>query len=178
MDKILILDFGSQYNQLIARRIREMNVYCELKPFDVTLDFIKEFNPVGIIFSGGPSSVNDEGSPDVDPKIFELGIPILGICYGMQLTSSRLGGKLSSGKSREYGRAYIKNLAPNSPFFKGISPKTQVWMSHSDYVSEIPQGFYPIAKTDTIPFAAIGNDENGEHVLTPRDAYADVPAGG
>ena len=159
MDKILILDFGSQYNQLIARRIREMNVYCELKPFDVTLDFIKEFNPVGIIFSGGPSSVNDEGSPDVDPKIFELGIPILGICYGMQLTSSRLGGKLSSGKSREYGRAYIENLAPDSPFFKGISPKTQVWMSHSDYVSEIPQGFYPIAKTDTIPFAAIGNDE-------------------
>ena len=116
MDKILILDFGSQYNQLIARRIREMNVYCELKPFDVTLDFIKEFNPVGIIFSGGPSSVNDEGSPDVDPKIFELGIPILGICYGMQLTSSRLGGKLSSGKSREYGRAYIENLAPDSPF--------------------------------------------------------------
>ena len=159
MDKILILDFGSQYNQLIARRIREMNVYCELKPFDVTLDFIKEFNPVGIIFSGGPSSVNDEGSPDVDPKIFELGIPILGICYGMQLTSSRLGGKLSSGKSREYGRAYIENLAPDSPFFKGISPKTQVWMSHSDYVSEIPAGFYPIAKTDTIPFAAIGNDE-------------------
>ena len=159
MDKILILDFGSQYNQLIARRIREMNVYCELKPFDVMLDFIKEFNPVGIIFSGGPSSVNDEGSPDVDPKIFELGIPILGICYGMQLTSSRLGGKLSSGKSREYGRAYIENLAPDSPFFKGISPKTQVWMSHSDYVSEIPQGFYPIAKTDTIPFAAIGNDE-------------------
>ena len=158
MDKILILDFGSQYNQLIARRIREMNVYCELKPFDVTLDFIKEFNPVGIIFSGGPSSVNDEGSPDVDPKIFELGIPILGICYGMQLTSSRLGGKLSSGKSREYGRAYIENLAPDSPFFKGISPKTQVWMSHSDYVSEIPAGFYPIAKTDTIPFAAIGND--------------------
>ena len=158
MDKILILDFGSQYNQLIARRIREMNVYCELKPFDVSIDFIKEFNPVGIIFSGGPSSVNDEGSPDVDPKIFELGIPILGICYGMQLTSSRLGGKLSSGKSREYGRAYIENLAPDSPFFKGISPKTQVWMSHSDYVSEIPQGFYPIAKTDTIPFAAIGND--------------------
>ena len=159
MDKILILDFGSQYNQLIARRIREMNVYCELKPFDVSLDFIKDFAPKGIIFSGGPSSVNDEGAPDVDPKIFELGIPILGICYGMQLTSSRLGGKLSSGKSREYGRAYIENLAPDSPFFKGISLKTQVWMSHSDYVSEIPQGFYPIAKTDTIPFAAIGNDE-------------------
>lgn len=159
MDKILILDFGSQYNQLIARRIREMNVYCELKPFDVTLDFIKDFAPKGIIFSGGPSSVNDEGSPDVDPKIFELGIPILGICYGMQLTSSRLGGKLSSGNSREYGRAYIENIAPESPFFKGISLKTQVWMSHSDYVSEIPKGFYQIAKTDTIPFAAIGNDE-------------------
>ena len=91
MDKILILDFGSQYNQLIARRIREMNVYCELHPFDITIDFIKKYAPAGIIFSGGPSSVNDEGSPDVDPKIFELGIPILGICYGMQLTASQIG---------------------------------------------------------------------------------------
>ena len=158
MDKILILDFGSQYNQLIARRIRELNVYCELHPFDVSLDFIKDFSPSGIIFSGGPNSVQEKNAPKVDPAIFSLGIPILGICYGMQLISFCLGGKLGSGKSREYGRAYIEKLSDNSPFFKGVSEKTQVWMSHSDYVAEIPEDFYPIAKTSTIPFAAIGCD--------------------
>lgn len=159
MDKVLILDFGSQYNQLIARRIREMNVYCELHPFDVTIDFIKEFAPVGIIFSGGPNSVNDAGSPDVSPEIFKLGIPILGICYGMQLMSVRLGGRLESGDSREYGRAMVENLAPKSPLFRNVSDSTQVWMSHSDHVSVLPSGFYPIAKTNSIPYAAIGNDE-------------------
>nr|HQI05547.1 glutamine-hydrolyzing GMP synthase [bacterium] len=159
MDKVLILDFGSQYNQLIARRIREMNVYCELHTFDVTIDFIKEFAPVGIIFSGGPNSVNDEGSPDVSPEIFNLGIPILGICYGMQLMSVRLGGRLESGDSREYGRAMVENLAPKSPLFRNVSDSTQVWMSHSDHVSVLPSGFYPIAKTNSIPYAAIGNDE-------------------
>lgn len=159
MDRLLILDFGSQYNQLIARRIREMHVYCELHPFDVSIDFIKKFNPKGIIFSGGPSSVNDEGAPDVDVEIFKLGIPVLGICYGMQLMSVRLGGSLGSGDSREYGRAEVQNLAPKSPLFKNVSEMSQVWMSHSDHVSVLPEGFYTIAKTDSIPYAAIGNDE-------------------
>jgi len=160
MDKILILDFGSQYNQLIARRIREMHVYCELHSFDVGIDFIKEFKPSGIIFSGGPSSVNEPGSPDIDPDIFKLGVPILGICYGMQLLSERLGGRLESGGNREYGRAMVENLAPKSPLFRNISDTTQVWMSHSDHVSKLPYGFYPIAKTESIPYAAIGNDDD------------------
>ncbi len=159
MDKILILDFGSQYNQLIARRIREMHVYCELHPYDVGMEFIKDFKPSGIIFSGGPSSVNDPGAPDIDSSIFKQGIPILGICYGMQLLSERLGGKLENGGNREYGRAIVENLAPKSPLFRNISDSTQVWMSHSDHVSKLPYGFYPIAKTESIPFAAIGNDD-------------------
>ncbi len=159
MNRILILDFGSQYNQLIARRIREMHVYCELHPFDISLDFIKEFNPSGIIFSGGPNTVSDEGAPDIDDRIFELGIPILGICYGMQLMAVKLGGKLESGESREYGRAIISNLAPKSPLFLKISETTQVWMSHSDHVSKMPEGFYKIAKTDSIEHAAMGDDE-------------------
>ncbi len=159
MDKLLILDFGSQYNQLIARRIREMHVYCELHPFDVSMDFIKDFNPKGIIFSGGPSSVNDKGAPDVDPEIFRLGIPVLGICYGMQLMSVRLGGSLGSGDSREYGRAMVRNLAPKSPLFRNVSQTSQVWMSHSDHVNELPEGFYTIADTESIPYAAIGNDD-------------------
>jgi len=159
MNRILILDFGSQYNQLIARRIREMHVYCELHPYDVSVEFIKEFNPSGIIFSGGPNTVSDEGAPDVDSGIFELGIPILGICYGMQLMAVKLGGLLESGESREYGRAVIKNLAPKSPLFIKISETTEVWMSHSDHVSKMPEGFYKIAETDSIHYAAMGNDE-------------------
>ncbi len=158
MDKILVLDFGSQYNQLIARRVREMNVYSELHSCNVSIDFIREFSPVGIIFSGGPASVGEDGAPDIDPAIFDLNIPILGICYGMQLVSMKLGGELKGGDSREYGRAYINNEAPASPLFKGVSARTQVWMSHSDHVSRLPEGFYKIAGTDSIPFAAAGDD--------------------
>ena len=165
MNRILILDFGSQYNQLIARRIREMHVYCELHPYDVSIEFIKEFNPNGIIFSGGPNTVSDEGAPDVDDRIFELGIPILGICYGMQLMAVKLGGKLESGESREYGRAIIKNLAPKSPLFRKISETTQVWMSHSDHVSWMPEGFYRIADTDSIHNAAMGDDERSFYAV-------------
>ncbi len=159
MDKVLILDFGSQYNQLIARRVREMHVYCELHPFNVGIDFIKKFNPKGIIFSGGPSSVTDADAPDISGEIFELGIPILGICYGMQLTAKKLGGKLGQGTNREYGRAEVAVEAPNSPLFRGVSAKTQVWMSHGDHVDALPNGFYRIASTETVPFAAAGNDD-------------------
>lgn len=158
MDKILILDFGSQYNQLIARRIREMHVYCELHPFNVGIDFIKAFSPSGIIFSGGPSSVSDEGAPDVSGEIFKLGIPILGICYGMQLTVKHLGGTIESGHNREYGRAMVKNIAPKSPLFRNVSAETQVWMSHGDHVGSIPDDFYQIASTDSVKYAAAGND--------------------
>ncbi|MCK5809416.1 glutamine-hydrolyzing GMP synthase [bacterium] len=158
MDKILILDFGSQYNQLIARRIRELHVYCELHPYSVSLDFIKDFKPKGIIFSGGPNSVYDNGAPDISDEIFALDIPILGICYGMQLVTKKLNGKIGRSDSREYGRAVVDNLAPSSPFFNSVSDSTQVWMSHADFVEALPEGFYPIAKTDSIPYAAAGND--------------------
>ncbi|HSA32419.1 MAG TPA: glutamine-hydrolyzing GMP synthase [bacterium] len=159
MHRILVLDFGSQYNQLIARRIREMHVYCELHPYSVGIDFIRKFAPQGIIFSGGPSSVTDPGAPDVPQELFDLGIPILGICYGMQLTAHKLGGKLGSGHAREYGRATIEVTAPDSPLLRGVSAKTQVWMSHGDHVATLPAGFHPIARTDSIPFGAAGNDE-------------------
>jgi len=158
MHRILVLDFGSQYNQLIARRIREMHVYCELHPYSVGLDFIRDFAPDGIVFSGGPSSVTDPGAPDVPKELFDLGIPILGICYGMQLTAHKLGGKLGSGHAREYGRAMITLTAPASPLFKGVSTSTQVWMSHGDHVAKLPAGFKPLAKSESIPFAAAGND--------------------
>jgi len=158
MHKVLILDFGSQYNQLIARRIREMHVYCELHPYSVGIDFIKTFSPSGIVFSGGPRSVTDPGAPDVPYEIFDLGIPILGICYGMQLTAHKLGGTLGTGHAREYGRATVTVTEPNSPLFKDISPATQVWMSHGDHVTQLPAGFRPLAKSDSIPFAAAGDD--------------------
>ncbi len=158
MHRILVLDFGSQYNQLIARRIREMHVYCELHPYSVGIEFIKNFEPSGIVFSGGPASVTDEGAPDVPQELFDLGIPILGICYGMQLTARKLGGELGSGHAREYGRATIALTDPSSPLFKGISGPTQVWMSHGDHVAKLPDGFRPLAKSDSIPYAAAGND--------------------
>ncbi len=164
MDKILILDFGSQYNQLIARRVRELHVYCELHPYNVSVDFIKKFSPKGIILSGGPESVYDTNAPDIDSAVFELGIPIMGICYGMQLIAKKLGGTVARSDSREYGRAVVENLAPASPFFKAVSDTTQVWMSHSDFVSQLPNGFYPIARTDTIPFAAAGDDKRRIYV--------------
>lgn len=158
MDKVLVLDFGSQYNQLIARRIRELHVYCELHPYSVSMEFIRSFNPKGIILSGGPNSVYEAGAPDMSDELFALGIPILGICYGMQLITKKLGGKIGRSDSREYGRTVVENTAPNSPFFHAVSDTTQVWMSHSDFVEKLPEGFYPIAKTDSIPFAAAGDD--------------------
>ncbi len=158
MHRILILDFGSQYNQLIARRIREMHVYCELHPYSVGMEFIKRFAPSGIIFSGGPSSVTDPNAPDIPSEIFDLGVPILGICYGMQLTAHKMGGKLGSGHAREYGRAMITIADPGSPLLKGVSPSTQVWMSHGDHVAMLPAGFRTIARSETIPYAAAAND--------------------
>ena len=160
LDKILILDFGSQYTQLIARRIREHNVYCEIHPFNYSLDKIKEFNPQGIVLSGGPSSVYDENAPLVSRELFSLGIPSLGICYGMQLMSHALGGKVEHSLKREYGRAYI-NINNNSGLFEGFnsSENLDVWMSHGDKVTAIPEGFIQIASTENCAFAAVMNPE-------------------
>lgn len=158
-ETILILDFGSQVTQLIARRIREFNIYCEVKNCDISLEEIKKINPIAIIFSGGPSSVNEEKAPTIDSKIFDLNLPILGICYGQQLICNLLGGKVEAAHEREFGRAFI-DLIEDSPLFFGFTGKSsQVWMSHGDKVTTIPQGFKVIAKTDNAPFAIISDEK-------------------
>ena len=158
-DKIIVLDFGSQYNQLITRRIRDFGIYSELLPHDLSIDKIKEMNPKGIIFSGGPNSVYDEGALKVDPEIFKLGIPILGICYGMQLMSYDLGGKVEPADNKEYGRANTTVEDPNSALFKGLPSKQYVWMSHGDLVTRAPKGFEVTASSKNCPIAAIANPD-------------------
>jgi GMP synthase (glutamine-hydrolysing) len=158
--KILVLDFGSQTTQLIARRIRELGVYSEIKPCFVSLEEIKGFNPSGIILSGGPSSVYDKDAPMISAEIFELGIPILGICYGLQLISYLLGGKVERSEKREFGPAYIKIIEENA-LFKGLKKgeKYKVWMSHSDKIEFLPKSFYVLAETENTPFAAVAHVE-------------------
>lgn len=165
-DKILVLDFGSQYTQLIARRIRESKVYSEIFPFNASIEKIKAFNPKGIILSGGPSSVYDKGAPSPDMEVFKLGIPILGICYGMQLMAHYLGGRVSKAAKREYGRAELI-IDDNSDLFKGIGSKlrTIVWMSHGDRIEKIPKGFSIIGHTDNSPIAAMASMERKFYAL-------------
>ena len=153
---VLVIDFGGQYNQLIARRVRENNVYCEIIPYNTPIEKIKEKSPKGIIFTGGPNSVYGEGTPRVDKEVFELGVPILGICYGHQLTSYTLGGKVESPDIREYGKTEVK-IDNSSLLFEGIKEIDQSWMSHTDYVSQVPEGFKVTASTDQCPVAAMEN---------------------
>lgn len=153
---IVILDFGSQYNQLIARRIREMGVYSEVLPFNTPLEEILERKPAGIILSGGPSSVNSDNANLVDKTLFKSGIPILGICYGMQLTAHLLGGKVKKGTKGEYGKSSFE-IIRNNPFFNGISRVSTVWMSHFDEVEEVPEGFEISGKSDVI--ASMANEQ-------------------
>lgn len=159
MDKqtVIVIDFGGQYNQLIARRVREHNVYCEVMAYTRTIDEIKAKNPIGIIFTGGPNSVYGEDAPRCSKEIFELGIPVLGICYGAQLMSHMLGGTVKSAQTREYGKTIVK--LEESPLFEGIDSTGVCWMSHTDYVSEVPEGFRIIGTTEACPVAAYGNDE-------------------
>ena len=153
---ILILDFGSQYTQLIARRVREQNVYSEIHPFNLSLERIRAMQPTGIILSGGPSSVYDEGAPRISADIFNLGVPILGICYGVQLTSLLLGGKVESASHREYGRAQVR-LESASELFHGFTTGEElaVWMSHGDRVESLPAGFRRVGTSPNCPFAAV-----------------------
>ncbi len=156
-DKILILDFGSQYTQLIARRVRECEIYSEIHPYNLDVEKVKAFSPQGIILSGGPASVYGETAPKCDPDLFALGIPILGICYGLQLTAHLLGGKVVPSSKREYGRARI-TVKPGGKLFKGIGRSgvsLPVWMSHGDHVSALPSGFRSLAYSRNTPFAAI-----------------------
>ena len=157
-ESIVILDFGGQYNQLIARRVRENHVYCEVLPGTASLERIRGLSPMGIILSGGPSSVYEKGAPQCDPGIYSLGVPVLGICYGMQLTTMLLGGRVTGADKREYGKAAVR--LHESGLFEGIpSGSTVCWMSHGDQVEAIPEGFRVIADTHTCPFAAVA-DEN------------------
>ena len=147
MEKILIVDFYGQYNQLIARRVRECNVYSEIVPYDTPIEKIKEKNPKGIIFTGGPSSVYLENAPMCNKEIFELGIPVLGICYGMQLMTYMLGGEVQRAEKREYGVTNVK-IDNDSQIFSGFSKENKFLMSHTDFVAKLPEGFSKIAETD------------------------------
>jgi GMP synthase (glutamine-hydrolysing) len=156
-EKILILDFGSQYTQLIARRVREAHVYCELHPCDLDLAAIRAFAPRGIILSGGPQSVYEEGAPRIVEALFDLGVPILGICYGMQLLSRHFGGEVVPAGKREYGHAELLAAGRPGPLFDGffIEGKSPVWMSHGDHVARVPAGFEVVAATENAPVCAI-----------------------
>ena len=157
-ETILVLDFGSQYSQLIARRIRECKVYSRIVPFSTPVEKIREEAPMGIILSGGPASVYQDNAPKCDPEIFNLGIPVLGICYGLQLTVMTLGGKVARGHAREYGKAEIE-ITGESPLLDGLPSPLQVWMSHGDKVTALPEGFVTTAKTTNTEFAAIRHTE-------------------
>ncbi len=156
-ETVIVLDFGGQYNQLIARRVRECNVYCEVLPYSTDIKKIKEKNPVGIIFTGGPNSVYAEEAPTCSKEIFEMGIPVLGICYGSQLMAQMLGGRVERADKREYGKAEIS--LKDSKLFEGIENETVCWMSHTDFIDKVPDGFEVTASTSSCPTAAYENAE-------------------
>ncbi len=157
-ETILIIDFGSQFTQLITRRVRESNVYSEIHPHGITIEEIKKINPIGIILSGGPMSVYDEGAPKVDNSIFNLDKPILGICYGMQLICLNSNGLVEPARDREYGKATLKISDRNNKLFKDVKETSTVWMSHGDYLTEIPDKFKLTATSDSSPICSIANE--------------------
>jgi GMP synthase (glutamine-hydrolysing) len=174
-ETVLILDFGSQYTQLIARRIRELGVYCEIHPFSAEIEKIRELNPRGIILSGGPNSVYEDGAPHCSSQVLELGVPVLGLCYGLQLISYFLGGKVEPSNRREYGAARIKLLTP-SKLLADLPEEFPVWMSHGDHVTAGPPGFQVIAETDNA-LGAVENVEKGIYGLQFHPEVAHTPDG-
>ncbi len=175
-EMVIVLDFGGQYSHLIARRIRECKVFCEMLPYHTSLAEIKARSPQGIVFSGGPASVCQEGAPTCDPGIYDLGIPILGICYGMQLMARQLGGSVAPAEYREYGRATLEVLDPDQ-ILQGLGPKEQCWMSHGDRVEAAPPGFKTIARTAQAPVAAIANEEKKIYGVQFHPEVAHTPKG-
>ena len=160
---VIVLDFGGQYNQLIARRVRECNVYCEVKPYTTPLEELKAMHPIGFIFTGGPNSVYDAKAPHYDPAIFQLGVPILGICYGCQLMAHTLGGKVTAAQAdsaREYGKTETF-YETTCKLFKGLPAQGISWMSHSDYMAQVPDGFQLMAHSDACPNVAIADEQRG-----------------
>jgi GMP synthase (glutamine-hydrolysing) len=176
-ERVLVLDFGSQYAQLIARRVREQRVYCEIVRHDITAARIKELAPRGIILSGGPASVYEAGAPRCDPGLFRLGIPVLGICYGMQLACDALGGRVGRATAREYGRSECEVLEADT-LFEGVPRRTEVWMSHGDQVDGIAEEFVPLARTATCPFAAVRHRSLPVFGLQFHPEVTHTPAGG
>ena len=175
MESILVLDFGGQYNQLIARRVREAHVFCEVKPCTIPLSEIKEGNYAGIIFTGGPASVYAKNAPTVDAGIFDLGVPILGICYGAQLTAYLLGGKVASAATREYGRTSVSTT--ESVLFKNVPKETTCWMSHTDYISDVPAGFARTAHTNVCPVAAMADPKKKIYAVQFHPEVMHTPEG-
>ncbi len=179
-DRILILDFGSQVTQLIARRVRESGVYCEIHPFNrVTAESLAQYAPKAVILSGGPSSVADFGSPRAPEAVFDLGVPVLGICYGQQTMCEQLGGKVEPGDHREFGRAYV-DVIDDCALFTGVwakGAKEQVWMSHGDRVTQLPDGFRVVGTSEGAPFAAIANDERRFYAVQFHPEVVHTPHG-
>ena len=167
---VIVVDFGGQYNQLIARRVRENHVYCEVYPYNKAVEKIKELKPQGVIFTGGPNSVYEDNAPQIEAEVFELGIPVLGLCYGMQFMAHTLGGEVTSAESREFGKTPMK-CDLSSLLFKGLSEEEIVWMSHVDYVASIPEGFKVVATTDNCPVAAM---ENADKKLYAMQCHPEV----
>jgi len=180
-EKVLILDFGSQYTMLIARRIRELKVYCEIHPYSVGTEFVRDFRPDGIVLSGGPASVYGEGAPRIPREILDMGVPVLGICYGMQLIADLLGGKVGKAGDREYGFASIRGQW-GDPLFLGIEEfrhnmTIQVWMSHGDRIEEMPKGFASIALSENSPVAAMADETRRIYGVQFHPEVAHTPKG-
>ena len=176
-ERVIVLDFGSQYAQLIARRVREQHVYCEIVRHDIAAERIRALAPPGIILSGGPASVYEDGAPRCDPNVFKLGIPVLGICYGMQLAYDALGGRVGRAEAREYGRSTCEVLNADT-LFAGVPSETEVWMSHGDQVDGMSAEFVPLARTATCPFAAVRHATLPIFGLQFHPEVTHTPAGG
>jgi GMP synthase (glutamine-hydrolysing) len=176
-ERVLVLDFGSQYAQLIARRVREQHVFCEIVRHDVTVDQIRQHRPVGLILSGGPSSVYEGTAPQCDPRLFKLGLPVLGICYGMQLACQALGGRVESSATREYGPAHCRILE-RSDLFDGLPDQIDVWMSHGDQVTRVSDDFQALARTVTCPIAAVKHRRLPVYGLQFHPEVTHTPLGG
>ena len=159
-ESVVVFDFGSQYSMLIARRVRELNVYCEIVPPDAPFEQIASLNPKGFIYSGGPASVYEEGAPLPPAYVYQMNLPILGICYGMQVLAYQLGGAVVPGNLREYGHAMLNHHASENPLFDGLPDSLPVWMSHGDQIAELPPGFRALASTENSPTAVMGNDQS------------------
>jgi GMP synthase (glutamine-hydrolysing) len=176
-ERVLVLDFGSQYSQLIARRVRELNVYCEIVRHNITAEQVRKHQPKGLILSGGPSSVYAKDAPQCDPELFQMGLPILGICYGMQLACNALGGQVSSAPAREYGRARL-HIDNSVGLLSDITTETDVWMSHGDQVSSVSEDFLPLAHTQTCPVAAVKHKSLPVFGLQFHPEVTHTPEGG